>query len=447
MSGNREDQHPSILVVDDDDILRLVLRQYLEGKDFQVTEAENGIVALEKLKQQPFDLVLLDISMPGINGCEICARINRLFPEPPPVLMITALDDEDTVDQAYEAGAEDYIRKPIKWPVLKNRLNHILSAHKAKQKLEEITLNYELIFNSAADGICGIDASCRISFVNPAALQMLGYSQEEMINKPAADFFSLSIPGADGTDQNIFPFRDAIENEKSFHYDALRFVKKDGTSFTVDCRVAPMRKGDKVIGCVMIFLDVTDRQEAAEVIRHMANHDSLTNLPNRNFFLKRLPQAISLAKREHRLLALLFIDLDRFKPVNDRYGHSVGDKVLQEVAGRLEKMLRSSDSVCRLGGDEFVILLESTKSVQGAEEVARKAIEVLNRAIEADGHLCHVGASIGISVYPHDCDDAESMLKHADIAMYRAKENGRDRYEMYNNGMRKKVAAGCHAVI
>ncbi len=438
MSGMGQNKQPAILVVDDDDVLRLVLRQYLEGKNFQVTEAEDGTVALEKLRQHDFDLVLLDISMPGVNGCKVCARINDSFPTPPPVLMITALDDEDTVDQAYEAGAEDYIRKPIMWPVLKNRIHHILTARKATQELEEISRNYALIFNSAADGICGVDSSGRVSFVNPAGLEMLGYTREDMIGKPTTDFFSLSIPGDEGVDENIYPFRDAIEKEKNFHYDALRLVKKDGTSFTVDCRVAPMRKGEEVIGCVMIFLDVTDRQEAAEFIRHMANHDSLTNLPNRNFFLKRLPQAISLSRREHRLLSLLFIDLDRFKPVNDRFGHSVGDKVLQVVAGRLEKMLRSSDSVCRLGGDEFVILLESTKSVQGAEEVARKAIEVLNQVIEVDDHECNVGASIGISIYPHDCNDSETMLKHADIAMYRAKKNGRDRYEIYNNGMDKK---------
>ncbi len=437
MSEN-ERNRPTILVVDDDDVLRLVLRQYLEGQRYRVMEAEDGAVALKKLRSRRIDLVLLDISMPGVDGCKVCDHINRFLPNPPPVLMITTLDDEDTVDQAYESGAEDYIRKPIKWAVLKNRIHHILAARRAKQELEEISLNYSLLFNSAADGICGVDASERISFVNPAALEMLGYTREEMIGKPTTAFFSMSIPGEEGADKEIFPFRDAIEKEKNFHYDALRLVRKDGTSFTVDCRVAPMRKGEKVIGCVMIFLDVTDRQEAAEVIRHMANHDSLTNLPNRNFFLKRLPQAISLARREHRLLALLFIDLDRFKPVNDRFGHSVGDKVLQVVAGRLEKMLRSSDSVCRLGGDEFVILLESTKSIQGAEEVARKAIEALNQPIEVDGNNCSVGASIGISVYPHDCNDSETMLKHADIAMYRAKKNGRDRYEIYNSGMEKK---------
>ncbi|PIE60225.1 MAG: hypothetical protein CSA31_03155, partial [Desulfobulbus propionicus] len=139
-----------------------------------------------------------------------------------------------------------------------------------------------------------------------------------------------------------------------------------------------------------------------------------------------LPQAISLARRQKRRLCLLFIDLDRFKPINDTYGHGIGDMVLVQVAQRLGSTLRSSDSVCRLGGDEFVILLESTDTPAGAKNVAQKAIDLLNEPIEIDNHICYIGASIGISVFPDDCSDAESMLRHADIAMYQAKRNGRN---------------------
>jgi diguanylate cyclase (GGDEF)-like protein len=163
----------------------------------------------------------------------------------------------------------------------------------------------------------------------------------------------------------------------------------------------------------------------------MANHDSLTSLPNRNYMLKRLPQAISLAKRHHRRIFLLFIDLDRFKPINDTYGHGVGDKVLMQVADRLTSMLRTSDSVCRLGGDEFVILLESTGDLAGARLVARKTIKVLNEPIVVDNHTCHIGASVGISIFPDDAPDAETMLRHGDIAMYRAKEKGRNCWQLY----------------
>jgi diguanylate cyclase (GGDEF)-like protein len=138
-----------------------------------------------------------------------------------------------------------------------------------------------------------------------------------------------------------------------------------------------------------------------------------------------------LAKRENRIISLLFIDLDRFKPINDNYGHAVGDKVLLEVANRLKKMLRASDSVCRLGGDEFVILLESTVTVAGAMNVAQKTIEILNEPIDIDGINCSIGASIGVSIYPVDCQDADTMLQHADIAMYEAKKKGRNCFELF----------------
>ncbi len=208
--------------------------------------------------------------------------------------------------------------------------------------------------------------------------------------------------------------------------------RKDGTSFPVDFRSTPIRQGQRLIGGVLVFQDVTERQEAAELIRYMANHDPLTNLPNRNYFRRRLPQAISLAKRYGRILCLLFIDLDRFKPINDQYGHGVGDIVLMQVAERLRNVLRTSDSVCRLGGDEFVILLESTETLEGATLVAQKVIESLNEPIEAGDHICFIGASIGISVFPHDCDDAETMLRHADIAMYEAKKKGRNCWQLFS---------------
>ena len=227
------------------------------------------------------------------------------------------------------------------------------------------------------------------------------------------------------------PFFQSSSTGETFQYEELRLLRKDGTNFPVDCHCAPLLERDEISGAVLVFQDVTERQQAAEMIRYMANHDSLTSLPNRNYCNNRLPQAISLAKREKRLICLLFIDLDRFKPINDNYGHAMGDKVLLKVAERLKKMLRASDSVCRLGGDEFVILLESTLTIGGAENVAQKTIELLNEPIIVNGITCSIGASIGISIYPVDCHDADSMLRHADIAMYEAKKKGRNRYELY----------------
>ncbi|MDW7772460.1 MAG: diguanylate cyclase [Desulfobulbaceae bacterium] len=430
MMIKQSEQPASVLIVDDDEVLRLLLRQFLVGEGYRVMEASNGTEALRMLADSFFDLIVMDIAMPGIDGLAVCEQLMMSMDSPPPVLMISAHDDEESVDRAFNAGAVDLMRKPILWSVLRNRIRYIINAYHDRLELQEITRNYEMILETAANGICGIDKDQRISFANPAALKMLGYTQEEISGTHYREIFKLSRPGTDDFDIDCCPFFHSSRVE-NFQYDELRLLRKNGTSFPVDCRSTPMVERGKITGAVLVFQDVTERQQAAEIIRYMANHDSLTTLPNRNFCNRRLPQAISLAKRENRLFCLLFIDLDRFKPINDNYGHAVGDKVLMQVAQRLKKMLRASDSVCRLGGDEFVILLESTLTVGGAENVAQKTIELLNEPIIVDGITCSIGASIGISIYPVDCRDADSMLRHADIAMYEAKKKGRNRYQLY----------------
>ena len=422
---------PSILVVDDDEVIRLLLHQFLEGAGYHVVDAADGYQALDKISEGNFDLVIMDIAMPGIDGPGVCEQIRTSMVNPPPVLMITALDDEETVNRSFKVGAVDYIRKPIRWAVLKNRISYIIGSYRSKLALENLSTNYELILDTAANGICGLDKKQKISYINPAAQEMLGYDREELIGRNYHEIFRASMPGTDDFDVDCCPFFAESDNWASIHFDEIRLLRKDGTCFPADCRSTPILQDNQLAGGVLVFQDITERQQAAELIRYMANHDSLTNLPNRNYFHKRLPQAISLAKRYKRQLFLLFIDLDRFKPINDTYGHGVGDMVLVEVAQRLTSMLRSSDSVCRLGGDEFVILLESTDTIEGTEYVARKTIDLLNQPIEVNDHICYIGASVGISVFPDDSQDAETMLRHGDIAMYQAKEKGRNCWVWY----------------
>lgn len=426
---------PSILIVDDDEVLRLLLKQFLEVEEYHVVEAVNGSDALLTIAEESFDLIIMDIAMPGIDGLSVCERIKSSMDSPPPVLMITALEDDESIDRSFSAGAVDLIRKPIQWPVLRNRIKYIINAYHARREIEELTRSYEMILDAAANGICGIDEHQKIIFANPAALTMLGSRFEDVIDKPYREIFKASQPGTDDFDIDCCPFFEDPTRIESFEYDELRFLRNDGTSFPADCRSTPILEGKKLTGAVLVFQDVTERHQAAEMIRYMANHDSLTNLPNRNFCNRRLPQAISLAKRQGRNICLLFIDLDRFKPINDKYGHAVGDKVLLQVAERLKKMLRASDSVCRLGGDEFVILLESTPTMEGAEYVAQRTIDILNEPIEVDGHQCSIGASIGISIYPDDCHEADTMLQHADIAMYEAKKRGRNQFLRFSRNL------------
>ncbi len=413
----------------------MLMRQFLEGEGYGVVEAGDGREALGQVAEEAFDLVILDIAMPGMDGAEVCERINATMEEAPPVLIVTALDDDRTIERAYHAGAVDYIRKPLHWAVLKNRIRYILGAYRATHELEMLSRNYEMILATAANGICGVDREGRISYINPAALQMLGCSREEAACCHYTEIVRLAVVEDDDFSGDCCPFLSSGEAGDcvAVSYHEARIQRRDGTTFPVDFRANPIVWKTRLIGGVLVFQDITERQEAEEMIRYMANHDPLTKLPNRNYFQRRLPQAISLAKRFSRLLCLLFIDLDRFKPVNDQFGHRIGDIVLIRVAERLCRTLRAADFVCRLGGDEFVILLESTDTVEGAMMVAQKTIESLNEPIEAGDYLCHIGASIGISVFPDDCWDAETMLRNADVAMYEAKKKGRNCWQLYSS--------------
>ena len=422
-----------ILIVDDDRTVRALLRRFLQGEGYQVAEAQDGLKAVEILQQLTVDLVILDVIMPGLDGKGVCLWMRDQFPEPPPALIMTAMDYDLEVDQFFEAGAVDYVHKPLKWPVLRNRIKYILKARHSTRQLGLLTQKYGMILDAVDNGISGFDANGRITYVNQAAQLMLGYSAREILGRNCQMVFRIARAGSVSFRENCAPFLHAGRKDLSVHFDEVRMERKDGTTFLAELRSKPVIQEGRLTGGVLVFLDITERQEAAQIIRHMANHDNLTNLPNRNYLEQRLPQAVSLARRQERLLFLLFIDLDRFKPINDRYGHAVGDAVLIEVAQRLSSAMRASDSVCRLGGDEFVILLESAATLHGAIMVAERAIDLLNQPITVNGQTCSIGASIGIAVCPDDSAEADELMRHADQAMYAAKKKGRNCWHLYGD--------------
>ena len=425
-----------ILVVDDDRTARALIRRFLESEGFNVAEASDGQGALDQLHQRSFDLVMMDIVMPGLDGRTACARIHDLFPEPPPVLFMTALDFDAEVGRLYDAGGVDYVRKPIAWPILHNRIRYIIKAHRANRERQLLTQKYEMILETVDNGISGFNSEGRVNYMNPAALRLLGYEEEETLGRHCRDIFRIARAGSASFGENCIPFLDSGNKDSVAHFDEVRMERRDGTTFLADLRAKPFFQDGRLTGGVVVFQDITERQKAAQIIRHMANHDALTNLPNRNYLVQRLPQAVSLANRQERHLFLLFIDLDRFKPINDRYGHDVGDEVLVQVGRRLTGAMRASDAVCRLGGDEFVILLESVAGLHGAIMVAERAIQLLNEPIRLKELECEIGASIGIADFPGDSDNAEELLRHADQAMYAAKKKGRNCWHLYGDQIR-----------
>ncbi len=309
----------------------------------------------------------------------------------------------------------------------------------SSEELEKLGYRNKLILDSAGEGICGVDRECVITFVNPAAASMLGYQVDELLGLPLHQI--LHSKKADGAafPQEECPLREAIEDGSSDQRCDEMLWRKDGSGFNADYTVIPMFEGGKVTGAVMTFRDVTERKRYEEQLAHQATHDTLTGLANRTILNDRIGLLIERAAREKTVVALLLLDLDRFKEINDSLGHGAGDELLCAIAARLNDLVRESDTVARLGGDEFVILVEMD-TPDDAIPVVQKILDAMSKPYGISGRELFASTSIGISLYPKDGDSAEELLKNADVAMYRSKKRGRNTFRFYNEGMNTSSA-------
>ncbi|MES2258610.1 MAG: EAL domain-containing protein [Pseudomonadota bacterium] len=291
--------------------------------------------------------------------------------------------------------------------------------------LERSEERFRRIVHSAEEGIWEIDARARTSFVNPKMAQMLGYPIEAMLDQPLTAF--MDDEGRAILERNIGRRQQGIAERHEF-----KFIRSDGAELWATLATNPIFDGEGVyMGALALVTDITEGRQSSERIWQQANFDSLTALPNRHMFHDRLSQEMKKAKREGLLLALLFIDLDQFKQINDRFGHEQGDALLVEAATRITSCVRASDTLARLGGDEFTVILAGLDQVASAERVAQNVIGRLALPFALDGDSGVVSASIGIALYPSDADDPDALLRHADQAMYAAKNAGRNRYHYF----------------
>ncbi|MDP2154988.1 MAG: EAL domain-containing protein, partial [Sulfuricella sp.] len=309
----------------------------------------------------------------------------------------------------------------------------------SSHEIEKLGYRNKLILDSAGEGICGVDREGMIAFVNPAAASMLGYSVDELLGLPLHQ--TVHYRTADGTllPREDCPMYAAIECGISHQGSDEMLWRKDGSGFYTDYTAIPMLEGEKVTGAVVTFKDITERRCYEEQLAHQATHDTLTGLANRTILNDRIGLLIERAAREKSVVALLLLDLDRFKEINDSLGHGAGDELLRGVAARLTDLVRDSDTVARLGGDEFFILVEMDVA-DGVISVAQKILDALTSPFSISDREVFIGASIGISLYPKDGDSSEELLKNADVAMYRAKKRGRNTFRFYNEGMNTSSA-------
>ncbi|MCG2578953.1 diguanylate cyclase [Dechloromonas sp. XY25] len=288
-------------------------------------------------------------------------------------------------------------------------------------------IRLRLLMDASGNGIFGLAANGECTFINPVAQRLLGLKQADtMLGRPILD---LITPDAAPNQQ----LHEALRLGQSLHSDDCVFARADGTPFHVEVRLDPI-DGDGTAGAVVNFADITQRKATEASIWHQANYDALTGLANRRLLSHRLDQMITDARRSREIIALLFVDLDGFKAVNDAYGHDAGDNVLRETALRLQAGTRESDLVARLAGDEFLVVLRYLANREHAGMVAGKLVDLLGKPVPFAGHDLQVSASVGISIYPDDAENAGELVKAADLAMYRAKEAGKHTYRYYAGG-------------
>lgn len=305
-----------------------------------------------------------------------------------------------------------------------------------KGELEKSQNQLQAIIHNAMDGIIMINDSGKIQGFNPAAEQIFGYSRQDVIGKNVK--LLMPEPARSEHDAYIKRYKQTGQSRMlGIRGREVIAVRKNGEHFPMELSASEM-----VLGGLRYFVgiarDITERKLAEQKIAHLAHYDYLTDLPNRALFLNGLEHSILLAKRNNHKVAVLFLDLDGFKRVNDTLGHEAGDLLLREVSKRLKKVIRCSDAVARLGGDEFTFVLDNIGSDENASLMANKIIDALSESFDLKGQRCHVGGSIGISIFPDDSKDIETLIKQADDAMYLAKQSGKNTYRFYRDVLRKQ---------
>ena len=426
-----------LLVEDNPGDARLLREMLNEAGAYktEVTHAESMKEAETHLAACVFNIVLLDLGLPDSQGLEAVRRARAAAPRVP-LVVLTALDDEGLATRALQDGAQDYLIKgQIEVRGLLRALRYAIERKTMEDALFVIKERAQVTLNCIGDAVVCTDIAGNITFLNLIAEKMTGWPSEEASGRPMAEVFHIQDATSRETTPN--PMQEAVELNQTVHLPSnCILVKRDGTETPIEDSVAPIhdREG-KATGAVIVFRDVSTARAMAEQLTHTAQHDFLTGLPNRMLLNDRVNQAIVLAPRHTKKVAVLFLDLDGFKHINDSLGHPIGDKLLQSISKRLVTCVRNSDTVSRQGGDEFVVLLSE---VEQSEDAARSAARILQSVAEAhtiDQHDLHVTASIGLSVFPDDGLDAETLIKNADTAMYQAKENGRQSYQFFKPAM------------
>lgn len=413
----------TVLYVEDDSETRRQLEQILRRHVGTLWLAENGESGLQAFHDHRPDIVVTDILMPVKGGLAMAQEI-RSIDKQISIIVITAFDQADYLRQAIDIGIDKFVTKPVNMELLFQVLEECALRLHNEQQLRLAAKVYE----NSPEGILISDSDNNIISINHAFTASTGYSEAEVMGRNPRMLSS-------GRHDRAFyeSMWHGIITSGGWHGEVWN-KRKSGEVYPEWLSVATLTDASgKITHHIGLFSDISERKAAEEMIQHLAQHDSLTGLPNRNLLQDRLTLALASARRNSEKLALMFVDLDNFKAVNDSFGHHVGDLLLQEIARRLLSLFRASDTVCRLGGDEFLILINEVADRQDAIAAAEKVLAAIPPDLVVEGHAMGVTPSIGIALYPDHGGDMETLIRHADAAMYASKRAGRSGFMIFSD--------------
>ena len=446
MHNNMQQTELTILVVDDDQVTTFLTTEALKKDGYKVILGNNGNEAVALFNQHQPDLILLDVEMPEKNGFEACKEIRQhAAGADVPIIMITGLEDTISVDMAYEIGATDFLTKPINWSILGHRIRYILRANLTflDLKLSEARLANAHRIAKIGNWEWEVGSS-KINWSDEVyhLIGCEGDHQAEMENTyinllQRDEILHLNIAlQQTGNDDNQF----TLERQITGYDQRPRTLLVQG-EITRDADHEPRHLSGTI-------QDITERRSAEDRIRYLAYYDTLTGLPNRQYFKEQLAMVLKTNKRQNQLSGLLLLDIDRFKQINDSMGHFYGDELIKRFSERIHRYLRESDllarntvsdlSIARLGGDEFIILLNNLKHKDNARTIADRLIDKISKPFILNDREITITTSAGVAFYPDDADDAESLLKNADTAVHAAKEKGRNHCLIYSREMSER---------
>lgn len=406
---------------------------------YRVDCVEQLASALERLKEDDTDAILVDMTLPDSQGID---TFDRLFAAAPhiPILTLSTLDDEQLAREAVERGAQGFLSKGhFDSYLVPQSLRNIIQRMAVEQKFYIEKKRAEITLNAISDAVIGTDAFGNVDYLNFSGEQLTGWTKEAAQGHHISEVMPLAHGATGQPVPNPLALILTQDTQTALPFDAV-IVRHDARDVAIEDSTATIwGPTGKLAGGVMVFHDITAARAMAVRMMHLAQHDFLTNLPNRVLLNDRTNQAIRHAKRDGSNVAVLFLDLDKFKHINDSLGHDIGDKLLLVVAERLCACVRHADTVSRLGGDEFVILLSEQTCTDNIALTADKLIASLSTPQIVGDHELHITTSIGIAIYPGDGDTPDMLIKNADTAMYQAKENGRNNYQFFKKEMNQRA--------